>query len=38
LKTLLETSYVIKPKKKHYARLEVDELWTFVKSKAAKSG
>ena len=36
LKTLLETSYEIKPKKKHYARLEVDELWTFVASKACK--
>jgi IS1 family transposase len=36
LKTLLETNYEIKAKKKHYVRLEVDELWTFVKSKACK--
>ena len=36
LKTLLETSYEVKPKKNHYSRLEVDELWTFVESKANK--
>jgi IS1 family transposase len=29
-------NYWIGSKKKHYARLEVDELWTFVKSKASK--
>ena len=34
LKTLVESHYDIKPKQKHYTRLEVDELWTFVGSKA----
>jgi len=34
LKTLIESHYDIKPKQKHYTRLEVDELWTFVGSKA----
>jgi len=36
LKTLVESHYDIKPKQKHYTRLEVDELWTFVGSKANK--
>jgi IS1 family transposase len=36
LKTLVESHYDITPKQKHYARLEVDELWTFVGSKANK--
>jgi len=34
LKNLIESHYDIKPKQKHYTRLEVDELWTFVGSKA----
>ena len=34
LKTLVESHYDITPKQKHYTRLEVDELWTFVGSKA----
>ena len=36
LRTLAESRYDIKPKQQHYARLEIDELWTFVKSKANK--
>lgn len=31
LKTLMESYYGIKPKKKRYTRLEVDELWTLHK-------
>ena len=31
---LVGSSYDIKPKQQHYARLEVNELWTFVGSKA----
>ena len=34
LKTLVESHYDITPKQKHYTRLEGDELWTFVGSKA----
>ena len=34
LKTLIESHYDIRPKQKHYTRSEVDELWTFVGSKA----
>jgi len=34
LKALIESHYDIKPKQKHYTRFEVDELWTFVGSKA----
>ena len=36
LKTLVESHYDIKPKKKHYSNLEVDEFWTFVGSKENK--
>jgi len=36
LKTLVENHYDVNPKQKHYTRLEVDELWTFVGSKANK--
>ena len=36
LKTLDESHYDIKPKQKHYAHLEVDELWTLVGVKANK--
>jgi len=36
LSVLVNSHYDIKPKKTHYARLEVDELWTFVGSKTHK--
>jgi len=36
LRTLTDSHYDLKPKQKHYARLEVDELWTFVGTKANK--
>ena len=36
LKTLESCAYEIKPKQKHYDRLEVDELWTYVGSKKSK--
>jgi IS1 family transposase/transposase-like protein len=34
ISTLIDTHYNIKPKQQHYTCLEVDELWTFVGSKA----
>ena len=36
LKILVESHYDLKPKRQHYSCLEVDELWTFVGSKANK--
>jgi IS1 family transposase/transposase-like protein len=36
LKVLRESHYELKPKKKHYENLEIDELWTFVESKSNK--
>ena len=36
LRVLRDSHYELKPKKAHYARLEIDELWTFVGSKARK--
>jgi IS1 family transposase/transposase-like protein len=36
LKTLTSSCYQIKPKKKHYDKLEIDEFWTYVHSKTNK--
>jgi IS1 family transposase/transposase-like protein len=36
LATVIKSCYEIKPKQQHYTCLEVDELWTFVGSKANK--
>ena len=33
LSVLANSNYELKPKKKHYSRLEIDELWTYVGSK-----
>ena len=33
LSILVNSHYDLKPKKAHYTRLEIDELWTFVSSK-----
>ena len=36
LRVLVESCYGLKPKKKHYERLEVDEFWTFVGTKSRR--
>ena len=36
LRVLVNSHYDLKPKKHHYTRLEIDELWTFVGSKSNK--
>jgi IS1 family transposase len=36
LKTLCSSRYEIKPKKKHYDTLEIDEFWTYVGRKTNK--
>ena len=33
LKTLVSGKYTLEPRLKHYDRLEIDEFWTFVRSK-----
>jgi transposase-like protein len=38
LKTLRTSLYTIKPKQKHYNRLELDELWTYVGKKRTDFG
>ena len=34
LSVLVNSHYDLKPKRTHYTRLEIDELWTFVRSKS----
>jgi transposase-like protein len=36
LKTLCSSRYEIKPKRKRYDRLEIDEFWTYVREKKHK--
>lgn len=36
LSVLLSSKHQIKPKRKHYNRLEIDEFWTFVGNKSNK--
>jgi IS1 family transposase/transposase-like protein len=36
LSVLVNSQYELKPKKSHYVRLEIDELWTFVGSKSRR--
>ena len=38
ISVLVNSHYDLKPMKSHYARLEIDELWTFVGSKKISYG